>query len=122
MNNYKSAVGIVYYHNKWLLGLAEKSKDDRENRWCFPGGGIENGESPEEAAIREVREETGVTCKAMSRAFKHDKESVAFVLCKATSDTIKTSKEFPIVSFFTTRQMKSLKLYPNVIDLINKVR
>lgn len=28
--------------------------------WCPVGGGIEPGESPEEAAIREVREETGL--------------------------------------------------------------
>ena len=122
MSNYKSAVVIVYHHNKWLLGLAENSDDGRENRWCFPGGGINTGESPEEAAVREVYEETGVTCKAMSKAFKHDKETVAFVLCKATSENTRISKEFPIISFFTTRQMKSLRLYPNVIDLINKVR
>jgi 8-oxo-dGTP pyrophosphatase MutT (NUDIX family) len=27
--------------------------------WNFPGGGIEAGETPEEACIREVKEETG---------------------------------------------------------------
>lgn len=30
------------------------------DRWCFPGGGVEPGESPEEAAYRELAEETGV--------------------------------------------------------------
>jgi 8-oxo-dGTP diphosphatase len=31
------------------------------HHWDFVGGGAENGESPEEAAIREAREEIGLT-------------------------------------------------------------
>ncbi|MCR4636394.1 MAG: NUDIX hydrolase [Butyrivibrio sp.] len=38
--------------------LLQKRGDS--NKWGFPGGAIELGETPEEAAIRELKEETGL--------------------------------------------------------------
>ena len=117
----KAAVGVVFHGNKWLVGLCV-SEDDRNNRWCFPGGEIEKGESPEEAAVREVLEETGVKCKAVERHFYHEEEDVAFVLCKASDMTTKGSDELPVALFASKFQLRSLRLFPNVMDILNKVK
>ncbi len=52
-----SAGGIVYKKEQdgiYVLLIRVK------NRWSFPKGNIERGESKEDAALREVKEETGI--------------------------------------------------------------
>ncbi len=46
--------GLVYNSRKEILFI------HRNNKWDLPKGKVEKGETPEEAALREVKEETGV--------------------------------------------------------------
>jgi 8-oxo-dGTP pyrophosphatase MutT (NUDIX family) len=120
----KSAVGIVQDHDRWLLGLST-TKDDRKNKWVFPGGHLKRGEDPGRAAAREVKEETGVRCRAHGEAIiLPDRKEVAFYHCKVTSvdQQLDPNSEFSAVGFFTTREMQSLKLYDNVKKLIDRVK
>jgi len=65
----RAVVGVILHHNTFLT--------IRRSQWvvapgkvCFPGGGIEEGESEEEALVREIQEELGVTATAGVRLYE----------------------------------------------------
>jgi len=122
---FKAAVGIVRDKDKWLLGLAKNTGDDRSGKWCFPGGHMRNGESAKRAAVREVKEESGIKSHASGEPIRDTaKKGVAFVPCRAdgSGQTPDPNHEFAAMGWFTKREMRSLKLYNNVKRLIDRVR
>jgi len=55
-----SAGGVVYRKDPELKFLLIRAKNfDGDDLWQLPKGTIEKGEKPEDAAIREIQEETG---------------------------------------------------------------
>jgi ADP-ribose pyrophosphatase YjhB (NUDIX family) len=53
-------VGAVVHDRAGRLLLIQRGHDPHRGRWSLPGGRIEAGETPEQAVVREVREETGL--------------------------------------------------------------
>ncbi len=55
--------GIVYREDDTFLCI-KRSKEPEVGKWTLPGGHVESGETGEQAVIRELREETDLTCRS----------------------------------------------------------
>lgn len=62
MTEYTGEVTVNVVENNGEYLLAERSKD---NKWEFVGGKVEEGETIEEAALRELEEETGLQAEVI---------------------------------------------------------
>lgn len=121
----KSAVAIVVNeNNELLLGLSNDS-DERNGKWVFLGGGVDKGESPLQAAIREAYEEGGVSAKPLHvpMIVHPSKPSVGFFVlqCDSRCEIIK-NEEFDDIKWFSLTKLpkQTLSLNIDVLKLIGK--
>ncbi len=93
-------VGIIFDDENRVL-LAHRRDYDL---WNFPGGGLESGESPEAAVIREIKEETGFDAeivKLLGVYTKTDKDEVVFAfICKITGGQPTLNDEADQIEYF----------------------
>lgn len=55
--------------------LMVMNRQDSHEWWCLPGGAIEPGETPEDAVLRELKEECGVTGKLVRQTSVYSQPS-----------------------------------------------
>lgn len=58
----KLGVGVIVFNEGKVL-LGKRLSNHGYGMWAFPGGHIEDNESPQECATRETHEETGLAIK-----------------------------------------------------------
>ena len=62
----RNRAGIILIH-EGKLALIERHRQGR-HYFAFPGGGVDEGETDEQAAIREAEEELGIRVKIVQKA------------------------------------------------------
>ncbi|MFN4156795.1 MAG: RNA pyrophosphohydrolase [Gemmobacter sp.] len=66
---YRPCVGVMLVNRDGLIWAGQRI-DSPSPAWQMPQGGIDDGEKPGAAALRELREETGVTPDLVTRLDK----------------------------------------------------
>ena len=113
---YERSCGAVVFHeiggvNRYLL-----IKNKRSAHWSFPKGHVEKGESDEQAAMREVKEETGIDItlvdgfKAKSEYSIHRKiEKVVYIYAATCQSTATSIQEEEIEDYLWLEYGKAMK-------------
>ena len=60
------SIALIFYQNKVLVGWRE-AKQHQGNKYEFPGGKVEAGETAEQACYREIQEEVGITLDSLQK-------------------------------------------------------
>ncbi len=80
--------GIIPMENGYALmhRLKVKNKNNLQEYYTFPGGGLEEGETYEEGTIREIKEEFGIDVEIIRKLYEFESEKLdqkeIFFLCK----------------------------------------
>ena len=123
-----SAGGMVFRRNGETHILLIK---DHNDKWTLPKGFIEKGETSEEAALREVREETGVkNLKVIEKLgnvkyfyiLENEKifKIVVFFLMETKDKELKPQWEVHDAKWFPTNGILDKIGYKNTTDIMKK--
>lgn len=125
-----SAGGVVLDGRKVLLISVKNLRNKKV--WTFPKGHIEERETPRQAAVREVEEETGYRCSAIksllratyffSIGTKKVKKTVKWFLMKPNMKMGKMDySEITGILWVSFKKARTLLSYPTDMELIDLV-
>lgn len=95
----------------------------RKLEWGIPAGGLEYGEQPKDAIIREFFEETGMTIEVekllLADSSRHFQHVSLIYLCKISAGEFKESNEISEIKYFDVDDLPPMLLDEK--DLIRKI-
>lgn len=124
----KSCGGIIFYKTRQNTKIL-LVKNNNGRYWSFPKGHIEEGETEQETAVREIKEETGLDVTLVKDfreiseycPFGKIRKRVVFFLARAFTDNVKIQEE-EIDSYIWVdlQQARKLCTYDNDLRIIEK--
>ena len=124
-------VGAILIEDARVL-LVRRARPPLEDHWSIPGGVLEVGELVREAAIREAREETGLTVEpgellgVYDRVLRNREQRVQYhyvlidFLCRRLGGELQAGDDAAEVRWFTPEELPALNLAKDTQDVIRK--
>jgi ADP-ribose pyrophosphatase YjhB (NUDIX family) len=124
-------VGAIIIEDARLL-LVKRAHPPLHAEWSIPGGVLEVGELVREAAVREAREETGLTVEpgellgVYDRIVRNPDERVQYhyvlidFLCRRVAGDLAAASDAAEVRWFGQEELGALNLAEDTLDVIQK--
>lgn len=117
---------LVEKDGKFLL--VKEILESGKEYWIIPGGGVEFGESMDEAVKRELKEETGLDIEVMKMIdfheavhVKYDYHTIVFLFhAKPLNKGLVLGDKILDAKFFSKNELKDLKLVSSAQSLLEK--
>ncbi len=101
------ATCLVVINSMERVLLVKRNTEPKKRFWCLPGGFIELGETPEKAALRELKEETGLSGRidmllgaTSNHSPQYDTVLMVGYLVKSYSGTLKAGDDASDAAYF----------------------
>jgi 8-oxo-dGTP diphosphatase len=124
-------IGAIIIENGRVV-LVKRAHPPLQAEWSIPGGVLEVGELVREAAIREAREETGLTVEpgellgVYDRVLRDANQRVQYhyvlidFLCRRVAGDLAAASDAVEVRWFAREELPELKLAEDTLDVIRK--
>ena len=125
MKTIKVVAAIIIHNNR--IFATQRGYGDFKDGWEFPGGKIEPGETPQEAAEREIQEELDTQIKVgeLFDVVEYDYPDFHLTmycyLCRVLSGNL-TLKEHEAARWLNKETLDQVNWLPADLDLIRKLR
>jgi ADP-ribose pyrophosphatase YjhB (NUDIX family) len=124
-------VGAIIIEDSRVV-LVKRLHPPLQSEWSIPGGVLEVGEMVRDAAIREAREETGLTVEpgellgVFDRILRDPQQRVQYhyvlidFLCRRVAGHLAAASDAAEVRWFTPEELPSLNLAHDTLEVIQK--
>ena len=124
---YVSTVALVDWQGKVLITLRSEDKN-LSNFWEFPGGKIKNNESPDDAIIREIKEELSLDINKKSLnplsfntyTYEEFHAVIFFYICRSWKGT-PLSKNKQKILWIEIDKLKNYKFLPGSNKFVSEL-